>query len=275
MRFQRSKLGPNEITALDLAMTLLSHVERRWRGASSKVVVGYMNPARTKQALMALLTVSMLAIGGCTERKRVQDYALADSGHRLVRVSFRGQKGSFRMRINGQPVEKFANASFTNTMMAFRFEYGDIVLWEAVRDERGREYSNPDELRKWWFDYLGQVRTSFYSINSDNIRDFFATPIYHWKAPFQKPRHLPDASFYCNGEGLGKGAPGFCAMLDSFESKRKSDTPFTLAPRIKYEDGSADFEQLLSWLEESGASAKYKVIYPTEIVDFARGMDEP
>jgi hypothetical protein len=233
-----------------------------------------MNLAVTKRTLRGLLTASMLAIGGCTEHRTVQDYALSDSGHRLIRVSFRGQKGNFRMRINEGPVEKFANASFTNTMMGFHFEYGDIVLWEAVRDERGREHSNPPGISKWWFEYLGEVRTSFYSINSDCIRDFFATPIYHWKAPFQKPRHLPDASFYCNGVGIGKGAPGFCAMLDSFESKRKSDTPFTLAPRIK-NDGSEDFEQLVEWLEESGASAKYKGIYPTSMMDFARLSDEP
>jgi hypothetical protein len=233
-----------------------------------------MNAPRTKRTSITLLVLALLGLGGCVRSAVPPDYALADSGHRLVRISFRGQTVSFRMRINGGPVCKFANGSFTNTMMGFRFQYGDIVVWEAVRDLKGQELSNPEGLSAWWFGYLEQVRASFYSINSDNIQDFFATPLYHWAAPFQKPRPLSSASFYCDGTVIGTGSAGLRALVDSFHQlERKGATVFLLAPRFRNE-GDPNWlagEQWSAWLQESGAGPQR---WPAEILDFARMMDE-
>ncbi|HEY5912879.1 MAG TPA: hypothetical protein VJA21_19990 [Verrucomicrobiae bacterium] len=229
-----------------------------------------------KQAFTVVSAVLALGVAGCSTPTRAPDFAQGDAGHRLVRISFRGQNTTYKMRINEGPVRSFADTSFTNHMIAFRFEYGDIVVWEAVRDEHGKELSWPPGVSLWWIGQLERVRASHYCINSDNIKDFFSTPLYHWTAPFAKPRPLPDALFFCNGQKLGQGVSGFCAMLDSYLAHRASDTPFTLAPRIQNEaDDMEDLDQMCRWLRESGAEAKYGGIYPSGITDFAREMDSP
>ena len=235
-----------------------------------------MNTGIPSATVPAILSAVLLLGPGCTGHRLVQN-AAADSGHRLVRISFKDQKNGFRMRVNGGPVEKFPNTAFTNTMRGFRFEYSDIVLWEAVRNEQGAEVSEPQKVAEWWFNYLGIVRTAFYSINSDDIRDFFGSPIYHWRAPFQKPRPLPQATFYCNGKCIGQGPTGFSALLDEFLASKRSDTPLTLAPRIKNEGENdlEDLDQMCSWLRESGVEAKYGGIYPTGLTEFGRMMDGP
>ena len=235
-----------------------------------------MDTAHTKQIATTLLAVILLALGGCTRPPIPRDYAFAESGHRLVRISFRGQTGGFKMRINGGPVGKFANESFTNAMTAFRFQYGDIVVWEAVRDEKGKELSNPEGISTWWFGYLKQVRASFYSINAGVIHDFFQTPLYHWRASAVKPRLVSSASFFADGQLVGEGASGFRAMLHAF--RREPHPTFILAPRIKNEGQASPwlaFGQLEEWAQESGAKAELEAPdLPAELTDFARLMDD-
>jgi hypothetical protein len=232
-----------------------------------------MNTSHAKLTAVTLLAAGLPALGG----PRVsRDYAVADSGHRLVRISFRGQSDSFRMRINGGPVLQFANASFTNTMTAFRFDYGDIIVWEAVRDEKGKELSNPEGISAWWCGYLKQVRASFYSINLGAIHDFFQTPIYHWMAPADKPRPVRGASFYADGQLVGKEASGFRAMLHAF--RREPHPTFILAPRIKNEGQASPWlalGQLEDWAQESGDKAELESPDPPwELTDLARLMDD-
>jgi hypothetical protein len=235
-----------------------------------------MNTSYKKQIAVTLLGVVLLAPGGCTGPQVSQGSAPADSGHRLVRISFRGQAGSFQMRINEGAVYELANESFTNAMRAFRFQYGDIIVWKAVRDEKGKELSNPQGISAWWFDYLKQVRASFYSINAGVIHDFFQTPLYHWRAPADKPRPVGSASFYADGRLMGRGAPGFRAMLHAFRSEPHAT--FILAPRINNEGQASPwlaFGQLEEWAEESGAKAELESPdLPWELTDFARLMDD-
>jgi hypothetical protein len=180
------------------------------------------------------------------------------------------------MRINRGSVCKSANNSFTNVMTAFRFQYGDLIVWEAVRDENGRELSNPEGISTWWFGYLKQVRPSFYSINQGVIHDFFQTPIYHWKAPADKPRPVSGASFYADGQVVGEGASGFRAMLHAFRGE--PHPTFILAPRIKNEGQASPWlavGQLDEWAQESGAGKELESpALPWELTDFARLMDE-
>lgn len=235
-----------------------------------------MSMSHTKQITLTLVGVLMLTHGGCTRFRNSQEDAVLGSGHRLVRVSFRGQRDSFRMRINGGPVHKLANESFTNVMTSFGFQYGDIIVWEAVRDENGRELSNPGKISEWWFEYLKQVHASFYSINSTDIHDFFQTRIYHWRAPADKPRPASSASFYVDGQRVGEGTAGFREMLRSY--RREPHPTFILAPRIRNEGQASPwlaFDQLEKWAQESGVKTAFEVPeLPAELTDFARLMDD-
>jgi hypothetical protein len=222
---------------------------------------------------LALLVVSCI---GCEPRSDLSTYLPDQGGHRLVRISFSERQPTFAIRINEGPVESVRNASFTNVMSAFDFQYGDIVVWKAVRDERGKELTWPHDISLWWTKHLGRVRASHYCINSDNIKDFFSTPIYHWKASAARPRPLNEAAFYRDGACVGQGSQGLIAMLDEVQERRKSDTPLILAPRFKggLDEGTTD--QVWGWMAEAGISSRYEgKVWPGEAVDFARMMDDP
>jgi hypothetical protein len=160
-------------------------------------------------------------------------------------------------------------------MTQFQFEYGDIVVWEAVRDARGKELTWPSDLDLWWINYLTKVRASHYCINSESIKSIFSSPIYHWKAIAAKPRPLKDATFYRNGISVGQGPSGLCAMLDGVQENKNSDTPLILAPRIKHVPGEGTTDQVWAWMDNAGVAARYPVQgWPGEFVDFASLNDD-
>ena len=224
-----------------------------------------------------LLATLALGILGCSQQGQVQTYRQNQSGHRLIRISFRGQHGSFRIRVNAGPIEKLGNTSFTNTMTGFHLEYGDIIIWEADRNEQGKELSWPPGISTWWEHYLAEVAASFYCINSDDISDYFSSPICHWKASRDKPRPLKDASFYADGGLIGQDSAGFRAMLDAVQASGRSRAIFILAPRIKNEGQNSPWlamEQLDAWAKEAGLGRQVeKMGWPGEIMDFARFGD--
>src|SRR3954462_12550712 len=92
---------------------------------------------------IAALCAAVSTNSGCEQRSDISTYAADQHGHRLVRISFANGKGSFRIRVNEGPIEKIPNTSFTNIMARFAFEYGDIMVWEAVRDSNGKELTWP------------------------------------------------------------------------------------------------------------------------------------
>ena len=227
----------------------------------------------------SLLAASLLALCGCAEPKTAQVPSFDETGHRLIRLSFSSRRGDFRMRISGGPVETFADTSFTNTMIGLRLEYGDIAIWEAVRDERGKELSWPAGISAWWDSHLRGVRASSYCMNSDSVSDFFTTPIYHWTAPRNKPRPLTSAVFYADGESLGTGAVGFRAMLRAVQAQ-KSGWVFLLAPRIKNKGQESPWsqdDQELAWAEQAGVLDQFERVQYGQrggLTDFARLADD-
>lgn len=234
-----------------------------------------------KSSFIILLLVGLLAmpvIFGCNRVHPIKYDKVAQSGQRLIRVSFRGQHGTFWLRINQQPIEKLRNADFTNVMTQLQLAYGDIVVWEDQRDERGKELTHPEDISKWWFEHLNHVRASFYTIPWDTFPDFFAGPIYHWKAPPGKPRPLQDAQFFIDGVALGQGAKGFQAMMDAID-KTKSGPVVILAPRINNEGQASPWiasGQLSAWAQDAGTSPRFeKILFSryVEITDFARFGD--
>lgn len=235
-----------------------------------------MKPVWREWALVLAICVTVSLNPGCRGRADVANYAADQRGHRLVRISFSGQEGSFRIRVNEGPVERVRNTSFTNIMTKLDFEYGDIVVWEAVRDPRGKELTWPRDLDLWWITHLDRVRASYYCINSDNIKTIFSSPIYHWKAVAARPRPLKDATFYRNGVSIGQGFSGLCSMLDAVQDNRKSDIPFMLAPRIKHAPWEGTTDQVWTWMDEAGVAAKYPAHgWPGELQDFASINDDP
>lgn len=201
-------------------------------------------------------------------------------GQRLIRVSFRGEHGTFRFRVNQRPIEKLRNVDFTNVMTKLQLAYGDIVVWEDLRDQAGKELTHPEDISTWWFKHLHDVRASFYTIPSDTFSDFFGGSIYHWKAPPDKPRPLLDAQFLVDGAALGQGARGFQAMVAAIE-KRRSGPVIIFAPRIKNEGQASPWialGQLSAWAQEAGAGPRFEKIVTSRYVefeDFARlGDDE-
>lgn len=223
--------------------------------------------------------ILMLAFTGCSTTQTGRPSVLVGSGHRVIKVSFRGLHNSFRMRVNQQPIVKLKNANFTNVMTRLNLEYGDIVVWESKRDESGKELSQPMEISVWWFKHLERVRASFYGINSDNVADFFGTPVYHWESTPEKPRPLNNATFRVDGLMLGRGANGFRLMLDAIDAQ-KFRRVFILAPRIKNEGQASPWiadDQLFAWAEDSGSSARFKKIFfgrCVGLLDLARFGDE-
>lgn len=229
-----------------------------------------------------LMVVGLLVLpvfSGCANKENTQLYASAPSGQRVVRVSFRGERIFFRIRINQNPVERLRVSEFTNVMTHLQLAYGDIVVWEDKRDDKGRELTHPDDISKWWFRHLEEVRASFYSISSDNVTDFFATPIYHWLAPAEKPRPLSDATFFVDGLNLGRGSNGFRVMIEAIESK-KEGWLYIVAPRIKNEGQASPWiaeNQLTSWADEARMQKRFEKILFGQyggLLDFARLMDK-
>lgn len=204
---------------------------------------------------------------------------LGTNGQRVIRISFRGQPGSFRFRIDQCPIEKFRNADFTNVMTQLQLSYGDIVVWETQRDKSGKELTNPEDITTWWFKHLKDVRASFYAIPADSFSDFFAAPIYHWKASPEKPRPLKSAQFFVDGVALGEGAPGFQAMMDAID-KTKTRGVVIFAPRIKNENQGPwiAFDQLSDWAQDAGVDRqrfdKFLTGRYADFLDFARIGDE-
>jgi hypothetical protein len=122
------------------------------------------------------------------------------------------------------------------------------------------------------------VHASSYDIRSDNVADFFAVPIYHWKAPFEKPRPLEDASFFVDGVTLGRGRSGFQALMENIEAS--SGPVFILAPRIKNEGQASPSiaeGQLTDWAAAAAMTQRFEKIYFSRyggLMDLARFMDE-
>jgi hypothetical protein len=230
-----------------------------------------------KPRVLSLVAIVML-ICGC-QKNSVPLNSASSSGHRLIKISFKGQHGSCRLRINRQPIERIRNSDFTNAMTRLHLEYGDIVVWEAEQNESGKELSWPETVKKWWYKHLETTQASFYSISSDRIEDFFATPIYHWKAKPERERPLPDSNFYVDGNSCGNGRLGFVAMLAAIDSQ-KSGEVFIVAPRIKNEGSASPWiasGQLTTWAEEAGVSARFeKILFGryTDLTDFARLNDD-
>ena len=220
----------------------------------------------------------MALFGGCG-RTELPDFSkVAPSGQRIIKISFRGQSRAFRLRINQYPVEKLRNTDFTNVMTRLQLAYGDVVIWEDQRDKSGKELTHPENISRWWFKHLEGVRASFYSISSDTVSDFFTTPIYHWKAPSDKPRPLQDAMFFVDGVALGQGVRGFQAMMDAIEST-KSGPVIIVAPRIKNAGQASPWiaeGQLSTWAQDAGVSPRFEKILTSRYVgllDFARFGD--
>jgi hypothetical protein len=227
------------------------------------------------------LTIGLLALPlllSCAEVRPVEDSKVSSSGHRLIRVSFRDQRETFRLRVDQHPVKELKNADFTNVMTRLRLAYGDIVVWEDKRDAQGRELTHPQDISSWWFAYLHDVRASFYTMPWHTFPDFFAASIYHWKAPEAKPRPLDDAQFYVDGVAFGKGERGFQEMMDAAQ-KAKSGPIVFLAPRIKNEGQASPWiavDQLSSWAQDAGVGSQFERILTsrfTEFLDFARFGD--
>jgi hypothetical protein len=245
-------------------------------GSNGSRHMKFTNSALTASSLLA---ASLLALCGCVEPKTAQVPALGQSGHRLIRISFSSRSGDFRMRISGGPVETFADTSFTNTMIGLRLGYGDIAIWEAVRDERGEELIWSAGISAWWGSHLRGARASFYGMNSDSVSDFFTAPIYHATGPPDKPRPLTSAVFYTDGESLGTGAVGFRAMLRAMQAQ-KSGWVFLLAPRIKNEGQESPWsqdDQELAWAKQAGVLDQFeRVEYGQRggLTDFARLADD-
>jgi hypothetical protein len=230
-----------------------------------------------KRKIIGLKVLFLLAalLAGCIGATDRRTLVTDDTGHRLIRISFRDQTGTFRIRLNRGPVEQLGIPRFTNTITEFHLEYGDFVVWESGRNDRGLELSQPEGVSSWWSQHLTRVRASFYCIRTGDLHDFFRTPIYHWRAPADKPRPVSGAAFYADGQLVGEGASGFRALLCAF--RKEPHRTFILAPRIKNE-GSASpwlaFEQLDAWAQESGAKDELEASGPpAELLDFARLMD--
>jgi hypothetical protein len=157
-------------------------------------------------------------------------------------------------------MEKLKNTAFTNTMTQLHLAYGDIVVWEVQATKTGVELAHSDDIPNWWFKYLKDVPASCYVVRSDDVSDFFATPIYHWKAPRGKPRPLQDSTFFVDGVALGQGARGFQMMMDTIEDT-KSRRVFILAPRIKNEGQASPWiamDQLSAWAQDAGVSTRFE-----------------
>ena len=101
--------------------------------------------------IVPILYATLLAGCGLT---RPNGSVAKDTGHRLVRISFRDQTGTFRIRVNREAVGQLQIKDLTNTISGFHLEYGDFVVWESVRNEQGRELSQPEAVSSWWFDQL-------------------------------------------------------------------------------------------------------------------------
>lgn len=223
-----------------------------------------------KLRVISIFAIVML-ICGCQN-------AAIPTGQRVIKVSFVGQKETFRLRVNRQLIKKIPNSDFTNVMTQLHLDYGDIVVWEAQRDDTGKELSWLKSITEWWSKHLETAQASFYCINSEDRSDFFSTPIYHWKAPRERQRPLPEATFYVDGISVGVGQSGFCAMLDRINSQ-KSGSAFIVAPRIKNEGSASPWiagEQLRAWAEDAGVSNRFEKIFfgaYAELTDFARFAD--
>jgi len=117
------------------------------------------------------------------------------------------------MSVNRGAFETRCNSDFTNTVEKIHLIYGDIVVWETQRDDRGKELTIPPGLLAWFDSHLDHAPASYYLFPRD-WGDIFATPMFHWRASPDDPNCLKDVTSCLDGEWLGQGSDGFCKMLD-------------------------------------------------------------
>lgn len=232
---------------------------------------------REIQPSVLLMALFLVMLAGCSSTNGSSFRNVTTQPPRMIKVSFVGQHDSFRIRANQESVQTVENSEYTNLMVRLNLGYGDIVVWEDQRDDSGKELSQPKDISDWWFKYLKQTRTSFYSIPQQ--RDFFSTQIFHWIAPFNPPRPISEAKFFENGQLLGIGMNGFQNMVKKIEAVQ-SGFVLICAPRIKNEGQASPWianDQLLVWSKEAGLAKEFEGVLSHRVVeftDFGRFMDD-
>lgn len=135
-----------------------------------------------------------------------------------VKLSFSSDSTMVKIGINGKPPEQMLTLVVTNHLMKMRLVYGDVVMLERPQTTAplATKY-----MIEWLTKFCEANRVALYVHQSLAVTNgIFSVPLYHWVAPYEKPRSMTNASFYLEGRLLGKGTVGFNSLLKSIERSR-------------------------------------------------------
>jgi len=156
-----------------------------------------------------LFTIGVaLSIGGCRNIDQPQ----------VVRVTAQGDSGTWQISVNAKNFDSaVSDSAFAPAMKRLHLHQGDLILSGT------RIYRADIRFEKtcdWLLRYCNSNHVALYYYDNIAKEAIFRTPVYHWTAPFGNPRSISGASFYCEGQFLGKGTNGFQVMLQQIKTKR-------------------------------------------------------
>ena len=136
---------------------------------------------------------------------------------RVVRLNLDSDSVCWQYSVNGNEISNISNASLTNQIARLNLRHGDIIIF-GMAPTRSSELAAI--TMDWLSSYCDTNQVASYFYQSSQKDEIFSVPIYHWVAPFENPRTLKRASFYYEGEFLGKRNRGYQNMLQRIELTR-------------------------------------------------------
>ena len=140
---------------------------------------------------------------------------------RVVRIMLKRSSTDWRVSVNGtNNVSVISKNSLTNVLTRLRLRQGDAIL---LGTRPSREPSPMLETWDWLARYCASNHVAIYLYGVDNspaAAHLFSIPVYHWVAPFEFPLNLSMATFFFEGEFLGRGQQGFDRMLNQISRTR-------------------------------------------------------
>lgn len=162
---------------------------------------------------------------------------------RVVRLMPEKNSRDWRMSVNSSVTNSVvADKDLTNVLGRLSLHHGDLILFGGF--PRAMESSKKLATWTWLSRTCDSNQVAAYSYGwypSDAAaKKIFTAPVFHWVAPFNDPRTMNTASFYCDGRFLGDALGGFEKVLDELRRSRPKQA-FILGSAY---DQAANFEPM-------------------------------
>jgi len=186
---------------------------------------------------------------------------------RVVRLNLEPHSSRWDYSVNGGTKVWVSSESLTNMLIHLHLHQGDLVLFGMVPIRS----IGPTNTWNWLASSCISNHVAVYHYIDSGEADIFSIPVYHWSAPFDNPRTLADASFFKEGEFLGRRKAGFENMMNLIN--------LTSPPQIfilgsaydlntSYGPGEAPYEDDELLLESVAKTNHIEILFPQPLLGF-------